>query len=75
MSDTKYVNPGPKTRLVHVETDLAIVNIYLHLTDTNGQRVESVEVIPNNYAGEPQVITDNDIRHIRIVEPVVKEQS
>jgi hypothetical protein len=51
---------GRKTRsvvagdgeLVHVETPLGIVN---GLRDRHGRRVDTVEMIPNTYAGEPRV--------------------
>jgi hypothetical protein len=54
----KRVQHHPTTRgdsrdnLLHVETDGCIVNIRVGLTDTQGRRVTSVEVIPDNYAGE-----------------------
>ncbi len=53
----KTVTPG-RARVVHVETELGIVNVYVGLTDNAGRRVERVEMIPNTYAGEPQVIVD-----------------
>jgi len=52
--DMKIVRPG-RARIVHVETPLGIVNIYVGLTDIKGRRVEAVEMIPNEYAGEPKV--------------------
>ena len=42
--------------LLHVETPLGIVNITVGLRDRTGRAVDSIEVIPNNYAGEPKVI-------------------
>lgn len=50
----KTVRPG-KADVVHVETELGIVNIHVGLRDRRGRRVERVEVIPNAYAGEPRV--------------------
>ena len=44
--------------LLHVETPLGIVNIRAGLTDGKGQRVDSIEILPNNYAGEPTVSLD-----------------
>lgn len=41
--------------ILHVETPLGIVNIYVGLSDRLGRRVEYVETIPNRYAGEPRV--------------------
>jgi hypothetical protein len=47
-----------KDKLLHIETDLGIINIRVGLTDTEDRRVESIEIIRNNYAGEPKVILD-----------------
>ena len=41
---------------VHVETPLGIVNIRVGLVDRRGRDVDSIEVIPNQYAGEPKVV-------------------
>ena len=56
-----------KDHLLHIETDLGIINIRVGLTDTNGQRVESVEIIPNGYAGEPPVTVDG-YKNTRLIE-------
>ena len=53
--DIKSVRPGRGVRCVHVETPLGIVNVWLNLRDELGRRVEKVEMIPNQYAGEPKV--------------------
>lgn len=53
--------------LLHVETPLGIVNIRIGLSDAEGRRVESIEVIPNDYAGEPRVDVDG-YRNTRLVE-------
>lgn len=42
--------------ILHVETPLGIVNIRAGLTDRHGRAVESIEFIPNTYAGEPKVV-------------------
>lgn len=42
--------------LLHVETPLGVVNIRVGLTDTSGRPVDSIEVIPDCYAGEKKVI-------------------
>jgi hypothetical protein len=42
--------------LLHIETPLGIVNITLGLHDRRGRAVESIEVIPNRYAGEQKVV-------------------
>lgn len=41
--------------LLHIETELGIVNIYCGLTDMKGRRVERVNIIPDNYIGENKV--------------------
>lgn len=54
-------------QLLHVETPLGIVNIRTGLADMEGNRVESVEIIPNDYVGEPDVTVDG-YRNSRLVE-------
>lgn len=49
------VCPSRKTRIIHVETELGIVNIYLGLRDDKGRRVETVAFKPDNYAGQKKV--------------------
>lgn len=70
LSDMKTVTASKKKSVIHVETELGIVNIYTHLHDESGRRVETVEFIPNEYAGEPKINTDNNIRRVRFVEEV-----
>lgn len=53
--------------LLHVETELGIVNVRTNLHDSDGRRVESVEIIPNAYSGEPPIIVDG-FRNTRLVE-------
>ncbi len=40
---------------LHVETPLGIVNITVGLRDRFGRRVESIEVIAPEFAGEPKI--------------------
>lgn len=61
--DMKTVTPG-RARIVHVETTLGIVNIYVGLRDAHGRRVERVEMIPNRYAGEPLVTVEDGARFV-----------
>lgn len=42
--------------LLHVETPNGIVNVRAGLSDRLGREVDSVEVIPDRYAGERKVI-------------------
>jgi len=37
--------------VVHIETELGIVNIHLKLTDLLGRKVEAVELIPDRFTG------------------------
>jgi hypothetical protein len=41
-----------KNEVLHIETDLGIINIRTGLTDMKGRRVDSIEIIPDRYAGE-----------------------
>jgi hypothetical protein len=50
---TATVKPG---ELLHVETPNGIVNIRAGLSDFRGRDVDSIEVIPSNYAGERKVV-------------------
>ena len=58
MRDMRTIVPRRKDRIIYVETALGIVNIWLGLMDSQGQRVERVEILPNDDAGEPKVILD-----------------
>lgn len=42
-------------RILRVETDLGIINIYIGLSDGSGNAVETMEVFPDHYAGETPV--------------------
>ena len=57
MERMKRVTVG-RARIVHIETELGIVNIHVGLRDAQGRRVETVVLIPNQYAGEPTVTVD-----------------
>jgi hypothetical protein len=56
-------------QLLHVETPLGIVNIRTGLHDAEGRRVESIELIPNSYVGEPEVTVDG-YSNSRLIEAV-----
>jgi len=60
MRQTRYVSVSKKTELVHIETPLGIVNVWLGLNGSDGSRRERVEYIPNNSFGEPKVKMLND---------------
>lgn len=52
---TQRVKVRKGVDVVHIETDLGIVNIHLGLADDSGHAVESVSMIPDSYAGERRV--------------------
>lgn len=49
------VIPKRGARIIHVETELGIVNIYVGLTDQRGRRVNTVELVGSRCAGEPEI--------------------
>lgn len=52
---------------LHIETDLGIVNIRVGLYDgLQDCPVESIEIIPDKYAGETPVIVDGST-HVRLI--------
>ena len=46
------VHVSKKTRVVHVETELGIVNIWVGLNDRFGRRVNTIEIIGNRCRGD-----------------------
>lgn len=42
------------SKLKHIEAEGCIVNIREGLTDRHGRKVTSIEIIPDQYAGEPR---------------------
>jgi len=68
------VNPKTNTEWIHVETRLGIVNIYFNLHDNAWRAVETVEIIPANYAGQPQVTLDGHANN-RLVQDRINEQA
>jgi hypothetical protein len=67
-SKTVSISGEKGAQYLHVETDLGIVNIYVGLRDVEGRRVERIELLPDDYAGQPKVETDNHIRGVRFIE-------
>ena len=61
----------------HIETELGIINIYVGLSDTEGHRVESVEILPDKKPMNPQgVLVDDgkatsDYLRVRLVEGLI----
>jgi len=55
MDGIKRVTVSKRDRVIHVETPLGLVNIFVNLVDTKGRRVERIEIRGNDYSGEPLV--------------------
>tara|TARA_R100001082_G_scaffold30763_1_gene15464 strand:- start:1124 stop:1333 length:210 start_codon:yes stop_codon:yes gene_type:complete len=51
----KTISHYNSKKLLHIETPLGIINIRVGLTDRLGRSVDSIEVIPSNYAGQNKV--------------------
>jgi len=47
--------------LLHIETDGCIVNIRVGLTDNEGRKVTSIEILKDNYAGESVYALDGHV--------------
>ena len=60
-----------ENNLLHIETDFCIVNIRIGLTDSNGNNVTSVEIIPDDYSGEPKVTVEGS-RNVRVIQEAGK---
>jgi hypothetical protein len=69
----QYVTPKRGVECIHVETELGIVNIYLGLHDSEGRKVESIEILADDYAGEPKVTLDGHVRS-RLIQELPKEE-
>lgn len=57
-----------KDHLLHIETDLGIINIRVGLKDMDGRPVESISFVPDDYAREDPVMLDgySNTRFIRV---------
>ena len=58
-----------KDKMLHIETELGIVNITVGLYDTKGRRVESIEVLPSS--GEKKIIR-RSYANTRLIEKKTK---
>jgi len=56
MKTVIHMSKRTRDNLLHIETDFGIVNIRIGLTDMQGRNVTSIEILPDNYAGEPKII-------------------
>lgn len=50
MKSVRHV--GPRDNLLHIETEGGIVNIRVGLTDRQGRKVTSVEILPDRLVGD-----------------------
>lgn len=73
MSNIRSITARKNDRLIHVETPLGIVNIYLGLTGADGSRRERIEYLLNDYSGEPRVKMSNDTLALLAIEEVRNE--
>ena len=55
-NEIQYVTAKRGKRIIHVETELGIVNIYLGFHDKRGRKVEVISMNVNKLAGERKVI-------------------
>ena len=53
--------------LVHIETPLGIINIRAGLSDQKGRKVDSIEILKNEYVGENKVRLDGYVNS-RLIE-------
>lgn len=51
----QHVHRRRGAEIIHVETELGIVNIRLGLRDRLGRKVEAVTMRPDEFSGEPKV--------------------
>lgn len=53
--------------VLHIETDLGIINISIGLTDRFGRKVEHISIQPDHYAGE-QKVKATPVRCVRMIQ-------
>ncbi len=56
-----------KGGFLHIETPLGIVNVRAGEIDNRGRRVDSVQVIPDEYVGEKKIVRKG-LANTRLVE-------
>ena len=67
MKQRRIRNVDLRDGLLHVETPNGIVNIRVGLHDRRGRAVDSVQIIPDDYAGENKVVVYPGRCNTRIV--------
>ena len=54
---------------LHIETDHAVINVYVGLQDYEGRRVETISIAPSQYAGEPKFMVvdgEEELNHLNV---------
>jgi hypothetical protein len=57
-----------RARLIHIETPLGIINIRPGLTDAKGRKVDSIEIIPDDYHISGRRVYLDGHRNSRLIE-------
>ena len=58
---------------LHIETPLGLINIW-YGTNDKGQRTETIQISPNEYAGENHVKVSRNIRNLQLVEETTQQR-
>ena len=61
MSSIKRMTWKNTEKGLQIETPLGVVSIRVGLTDWEGRRVETIEIAPNNFAGQPKVVVEGQL--------------
>ena len=67
MKQRRIKNVDLSDGVLHVETPNAIVNIRVGLHDRLGRAVDSIQIIPDDFAGENKVVVYPGRRNTRVV--------
>jgi hypothetical protein len=61
MSSIKRMTWKNTEKGLQIETPLGVVSIRVGLTDWEGRKVETIEIAPNNLAGQPKVVAEGGL--------------
>ena len=61
MSSIKRMTWKNTEKGLQIETPLGVVSIRVGLTDWEGRKVETIEIAPNNLAGQPKVMAEGGL--------------
>ena len=56
-----------RDKILHIETDLGIINIRVGLTNLEGYPVESIEIIPDETYNKAVVNPEDTVNNIRLI--------